>query len=144
MFHRIVSCVSLLTPCVPVQANDCIPTPHRTTGTHYEPVTVQRNDISKGLIVRGQVLATPDCKLVSRARVAHWQAGKDGRYRDSLRAYRFTDADGRFSFETEWPNLNPPHIHFIVNVEGYDVLETQWIGDERQKAIDFTMVLEPR
>ena len=43
-----------------------------------------------------------------------------------------------------WPNLSPPHIHFIVTVEGYDVLETQWIGDERQKAIDFTMVLEPK
>lgn len=82
--------------------------------------------------------------FIHKAKVAHWQAGEDGRYSDRLRAYRFTDADGHFAFETEWPDLSPPHIHFIVTVEGYDVLDSQWIGDERQKAIDFTMVLEPK
>jgi len=142
MFNRIVSCASLIMLCVSVQANDCIPTAHRTTGTHYEPVTVQRGDISTGLTIRGQVLATPDCQPVSGARVAHWQAGEDGRYSDRLRAYRFTDSDGRFAFETEWPNISPPHIHFIVAADGYDVLETQWVGGERQTAVDFTMVLE--
>jgi protocatechuate 3,4-dioxygenase beta subunit len=126
---------------LPGFADDCIPTPHRTTGTHYEPVTVQKNDISTGLVVRGQVLAAPDCTPVARARVAHWQAGEDGRYSDRLRAYLFTDADGRFEFTTEWPNLNPPHIHFIVTTEGYETLETQWIGIDRQKLIDFTIVL---
>lgn len=144
MCNRIVACASLLFFCVSVQANDCVPTPHRTTGTHYAPVTVQRNDTGKGLLVHGRILSTPDCRPVAKAKVAHWQAGEDGRYSDRLRAYRFTDAEGRFSFETEWPNLRPPHIHFIVSADGYDMLETQWIGDERQKAVDFTMVLEPK
>ena len=83
-------------------------------------------------------------KPIAQARVAHWQAGEDGHYSDRLRAYLFTDANGRFKFETEWPNLHPPHIHFIVSAEGYDTLETQWIGDARQNVIDFPIVLKKK
>jgi len=122
---------------------DCIPTPHRTTGTHYEPVTVEKGDISKGVKISGRILALPDCKPVANAKVAHWQAGEDGTYQDRLRAYLYTDANGRYSFETEWPNLTPPHIHFIVTAEGYSVLETQWIGVSKQENIQFDMVIQP-
>ena len=141
--NRRILCYILLMPLSSaVTAFDCIPTPHRTTGTHYEPVTVEKIDISKGVIFRGQVLATPECEPVAGAKVAHWQAGENGRYQDRLRAFLYTDGEGRFQFETEWPNLSPPHIHFIVTADGYQVLETQWIGDMRQPEIDFTMVLE--
>ncbi len=139
---QLLTGIALLTLSVPVFADKCIPTPHRTTGTHYKAVTVQKTDISTGVVVRGQVLAAPDCTPVAPARVAHWQAGEDGRYSDRLRAYLFTDADGRFEFATEWPDLTPPHIHFIVTAEGYHTLETQWIGTNRQDLIDFTMVLQ--
>ena len=125
-----------------VHAFDCIPTPHRTTGTHFEPVTVEKTDVSKGVMFRGQIVAAPDCEPVAGAKVAHWQAGEDGRYQDRLRAYLYTDNEGRFQFETEWPNLGPPHIHFIVTAEGYEILETQWVSHERQAEIDFRMVLE--
>lgn len=144
MSHPVLATLSLLVLSAPVLADDCVPTPHRTTGTHYEPVTVQKTDISKGVIVRGQVLTAPECEPLAQARVAHWQAGEDGRYSDRLRAYLFSDAEGRFTFETEWPRLHPPHIHFIVTAEGYDTLETQWIGDQRQNEIDFTMVLKKK
>ena len=132
----------LLVLSTPVFANDCIPTPHRTTGTHYEPVTEQKTNISKGVLVRGRVLESPYCTPVAAAKVAHWQAGEDGRYSDRLRAFLFTDEKGNFQFNTEWPNLTPPHIHFIVTAKGYDTLETQWIGYNRQKEIEFTMILE--
>jgi protocatechuate 3,4-dioxygenase beta subunit len=62
----------------------------------------------------------------------------------SWRAYLFSDSDGRFRFATEWPNLTPPHIHFIVTAEGNETLETQWVGDARQKEIDLTMVLKKK
>jgi protocatechuate 3,4-dioxygenase beta subunit len=120
---------------------DCSPTPHRTTGTHYKPVTLEKTDVSKGVMVTGQVIAAPDCKPVANAKVAHWQAGEQGRYLDRLRAYLFTDSQGRYRFETEWPDMQTPHIHFIVTADGYKTLETQWIGDERQKEIVFNMVL---
>ncbi|NNJ91249.1 MAG: hypothetical protein HKP55_06215 [Gammaproteobacteria bacterium] len=140
-FIRIMVSFSLATPLV-VHANDCLLTPHRTTGTHYEAVTEQKINVSEGLIVRGQVLGFPGCRPVAGAKISHWQAGENGYYQDRLRAYLFTGLDGRFQFESEWPNMPAPHIHFIVNADGYKVLETQWIGEARQEIIDFTMVIE--
>ncbi len=123
-------------------AGECRPTPHRTTGTHYEPVTIEKTDVSKGVMVRGRVLATPDCMPVANAKVAHWQAGEQGRYVDRLRAFLYTDSKGRYQFETEWPNLRHPHIHFIVTADGYRTLETQWVGRRWNNEIEFTMVLK--
>lgn len=131
----------MLALSVQASAAECRPTPHRTTGTHYEPVTVEKIDVSRGVIVKGRVLAAPDCSPIANAKVAHWQAGEDGRYADRLRAYLFTDSNGRYQFETEWPDLRPPHIHFIVTAEGYKTLETQWIGQQSRNEIIFDMVL---
>lgn len=125
-------------------AEGCNPTPHRTTGTHYQPVTEQKSNIGKGLIFEGRVLSTPDCKPVAQARVAHWQADQYGHYTDELRAYLFTDAQGRFRFETQWPNLRPPHIHFIVTKDGYHTLETQWRGSTPVKNADFNLIIEAK
>lgn len=121
----------------------CDVTPHRSTGTHYKPVTEHKIDISKGIIVQGSVLAWPDCKPVANAKIAHWQAGEDGQYADRLRAYLFTDENGHYQFETEWPDMPTPHIHFIVTIDGYETLETQWVGKERIQQIEFDMVLKP-
>ena len=132
--------ILFLTP-LGLHAEKCEPTPHRSTGTHYKPVTEEKVNISKGVIVRGQILAAPDCTPVPNAKIAHWQGGEKGRYRDYLRAYMFSDENGKYEFETEWPNMPTPHIHFIVTVDGYNELETQWIGSERQKEINFDMVL---
>ena len=136
-----ISFFTLFSPML--YAKDCIPTPHRTTGTHYEPVTENKTNISKGLMVSGVILNS-ECQPIANAKVSHWQAGEDGRYADRLRAYLFTDSQGRYQFETEWPSLNPPHIHFIVKAKGFELLETQWIGNQRQKNITFYMVLEEK
>lgn len=141
--HLLVSMMLLAFPLAAHTA-DCVPTPHRTTGTHYEPVTEQKINISQGVMVRGRVLAAPDCTAIANAKVAHWQAGEDGEYVDRLRAYLFTDTNGRYEFETEWPNLSTPHIHFIVTANDFQILETQWIGSTRSKLIEFDMVLRQR
>ncbi len=142
--NYLLAYIVLLALPVSVHGAECSPTPHRTTGTHYKPVTEQRINVSTGVTVRGQVLAGPDCTVVANARVAHWQAGEDGEYVDRLRAYLFTDANGRYEFETEWPNLPTPHIHFIVTADRYQVLETQWIGFQRTNLIEFDMVLRKK
>lgn len=131
----------LLIPAIS-SAYDCVPTPHRTTGTHYKPVTEQKQDVSSGVTVSGKILVAPDCTPLANARVAHWQAGENGLYQDRLRAYLMTDDKGRYRFETEWPNLGPPHIHFIVSKDNYKTLETQWVGDQRTDTINFDMTVE--
>lgn len=139
-------CFALMAISLPAAsfAAECTPTPHRTTGTHYKPVTEQRGDVGIGLQVRGRILAVPDCKPVANAKVAHWQAGEQGEYVDPLRAYLFADENGRYAFRTEWPNLDVPHIHFIVTAPGYGTLETQWVGSKRTDLIEFDVVLRKR
>ena len=140
--HFLLVLIIFTSPIISHSDNNCEPTPHRTTGTHYKPVTEQRVDVSQGVTVYGQILSAKDCSPISNAKVAHWQGGENGRYQDRLRAYMFTDENGRFEFETEWPNMAIPHIHFIITAEGYDILETQWVGNERQTEIEFDMVLK--
>ncbi len=142
--NHLLASITLLVSPLAAHSMDCIPTPHRTTGTHYEPVTDQKINVSKGVTVRGRILAATDCTAITNAKVAHWQAGEDGEYVDRLRAYLFTDTNGRYEFETEWPNLFTPHIHFIVTADGYRILETQWIGSKRTNLIEFDMVLQKR
>ena len=98
-------------------------------GTHFEPVTSEQVDIGKGLVLQGRVLAAPDCRPVPGARIVHWQAGETGKYVDHLRAWLTSGADGSYRFETEWPALPTPHIHFMVTAEGFRPLTTQWVGD---------------
>jgi len=141
MIHYLLTVLFMVALSMEVVAAECTPTPHRTTGNHYKPVTEAKTDVSQGVVVTGRVLAAPDCSPVANARVAHWQANEQGRYVDRLRAYLFTDADGRYRFETEWPNLATPHIHFIVTAAGYEILETQWVGSRRRDTIEFDMVL---
>lgn len=141
---RLVTFICVFGFPITIIAADCTPTPHRTTGTHYAPVTVQKTDVSQGVTVRGRILSTPDCIPVANAKIAHWQADKHGQYVDRLRAYLYSDSNGKYEFQTEWPNLLPPHIHFIVTAEGYEVLETQWRGGEPTRLIEFDIILQEK
>lgn len=124
-------------------AQNCPPTPQRTTGTHYKPVTEHKQNVSSGVKVSGRILEAHTCQPIEHARVAHWQAGKDGFYHDKLRAYLLTNSEGEYSFETEWPALPVPHIHFIINADGYEQLETQWRGQTTIDHIQFDMFITP-
>ncbi|MFV1998125.1 MAG: intradiol ring-cleavage dioxygenase [Acidiferrobacterales bacterium] len=125
----------------PALAVDCTATAARTSGTHFKPITTQKTDVGRGLIVSGRILSAGDCKPIANARISHWQAGENGRYQDRLRAYLYSDKKGRYRFHTEWPAAIVPHIHFIVSTSGYETVGTQWVGNERTKEIGFDIVL---
>lgn len=129
------------------QGDACKPTVGVPFGNEYKRVV--RNDARLGsdLVVRGQVLSESDCQPVRGARVEYWQAGRDGRYHDRLRAYQTTDAGGRFEFRTEWPGLPPPHIHFRIDAPGHATLVSIWqqtAQDRRPDALTLRFVLERR
>jgi protocatechuate 3,4-dioxygenase beta subunit len=122
----------------------CQPTPERGPGTHYIPnVAKLKKDLGKGLVVHGRVLSSTDCKPIANAVIEHWQAGDSGEYEIRLRAFSLSLPDGSYLFETEWPNISPPHIHFIVTAENHGRLVTQWIPDEKTDHASFNLVLRP-
>jgi protocatechuate 3,4-dioxygenase beta subunit len=136
--------VALLAPAIPAGAGDCPPTPTMALGTHHrDNVAVQKSDLGRGLAVSGDVLSSRGCIRLGNARVEHWQADAEGMYVDRLRAYQITGVDGRFRFETEWPGLSPPHIHFIATAPGHMPLVTQWLGERPLSAIQMQLVLTP-
>jgi protocatechuate 3,4-dioxygenase beta subunit len=93
--------------------------------------------------MQGQVLSAADCTPLAGVKLFHWQAGEQGQYLDRLYAWRLTDQDGAFRFETEWPALRPPHIHFLVEAPGHSPLATQWIAGSRVEEARFDLVLDP-
>lgn len=74
MIQQIFISIPVLLLSFASHASDCIATPHRTTGTHYKPVSVEKTDIGKGVMFRGQVVTVTDCAPVAGAKVAHWQS----------------------------------------------------------------------
>lgn len=130
---------------IPATANDCVPTPGRTIGTHYDisKATHQPGNLGKGLVMKGRVLSADDCRPLPGVKVLHWQAGKQGQYIDRLYAWRHTDDKGAYRFETEWPALRPPHVHFQVEAPGYQAVSTQWIANERVDEVTFDIVVTP-
>jgi protocatechuate 3,4-dioxygenase beta subunit len=92
---------------------------------------------------------TPDCRPVANAVVELWHTDAQGRYDNegySMRGHQFTDANGRFLFETIVPGRYPGrtlHYHVTIAPAGARSLTTQlyfpndngndkdWIFDQR-------------
>jgi len=121
----------------------CKPTEQMSQGTHHKPITQQKINIGQGLHIKGTVLSAKDCSPIKNARIEHWQTNSNGKYVDELRAYLLSDTNGKFEFETEWPAALVPHIHFIIQAEGYKKIGTQWVGSEKVENINLELILEP-
>ena len=82
------------------------------------------------LTVAGTVLTT-NCQPLVGALVDFWHADDAGEYDNvgyRLRGHQFTDAAGRYSFETIVPGLYPGrtrHIHVKVQAPNQPILTTQ-------------------
>jgi len=142
---RVFGIVGLMAIPFCVIAAECQPTPGRTIGTHYDisKATHQPGDLGRGLVMHGRVLSAADCKPLAGVKLVHWQAGEQGQYVDRLYAWRMTDEKGAYRFETEWPALRPPHVHFLVEVPGHRPLATQWVAGSRVEEARFDLVLQP-
>jgi len=126
---------------------DCVPTPERSPGMHYKPVTEFQANTGKGLRFSGHVRAAGDCKAIAGAKVGHWQANSKGLYDDDHRAYVLSNQNGNYSFNTDWPAASEgrqPHVFFIVIAKGYKTLITRWDSENTKPAeVNLDLVLVP-
>ena len=126
------------TPLRPTPAcpPDVKATPSQTAGPYFTPNSPERVSLleqgMKGqrIVLAGSVLST-SCAPVGRALVDIWQADAQGEYDNRgyrLRGHQFTDAQGRYRFETIVPGVYPGrtrHYHVKVQAPGRPVLTTQ-------------------
>lgn len=133
-------------------------TPSQTEGPFFTPQSPQKRDFASDapggerMTIAGYVL-TPTCQSVAKALVELWHADETGTYDTSgykLRGHQFTDADGRWWFDSIVPGLYPGrtrHYHLKVQRQGGRVLTTQLYfpnepGNERDGIFDAALVLD--
>lgn len=140
-FTGLIACYMII--ATQAYAADCKASPQMSMGTHFKPITQHKINIGQGLKVKGVILSTQGCMPIANTRIEHWQMNTEGEYIDELRAYLMSDTNGEFTFETEWPGSDVPHIHFIVHAEGYKKLIYVWIASEKTESIELKLILEP-
>ena len=112
------------------------PTVRQSEGPYFKPRSPERADLRepglKGqpIELAGFVL-TRSCRPVERALVDLWQADNEGEYDNTgfrLRGHQFTDAQGRYRFQTIVPAFyegRTRHYHVKVQPPGGRILTTQ-------------------
>jgi protocatechuate 3,4-dioxygenase beta subunit len=120
----------------PACADDDDLTPAQTEGPYFTPKSPEKQDFAadapdgERMTIAGYVL-TEDCQPVAKALVELWHADETGNYDNGgykLRGHQFTDAEGRWWFDTIVPGLYPGrtrHFHLKVQRPDADVLTTQ-------------------
>lgn len=135
----------LLLISAPAEARRCVPTPQDEIGPFYRPNAPLRSKIGSGYLLSGVVRDAVNCKPIAGARIEVWQAGPDGAYADSWRATLYTDQQGRYQIETNFPPpyaRRPPHLHLLVDVKNYAGLITQHYPKAGTRKARFDLVLE--
>jgi protocatechuate 3,4-dioxygenase beta subunit len=125
-----------LLPATPQCSDADDPTPASTEGPYFTPNSPERSSLieegmsGERLTLVGYVLDRR-CTPVPGALLDLWHCDATGEYDNEgyrLRGHQFTDAEGRFLFETIMPGLYPGrtrHYHVKVQATGKDILTTQ-------------------
>ncbi len=121
----------------PACGDDDHRTSAQTEGPFYTPDSPERMVLREAgmagtaIMLAGLVL-TRSCRPVAGALVDLWHADDRGVYDNGgyrLRGHQFTDADGRYRFETIVPGLYPGrtrHFHVKFQAPNHPVLTTQF------------------
>lgn len=112
------------------------PTPAQTEGPYFTPNSSRRSGLyepgMEGARLRvGGLVTDTACRLLANVLVDLWQCDARGRYDNAgyrLRGHQFTDAQGRWQFETVLPGLYPGrtrHLHVKLQAPRGKILTTQ-------------------
>ena len=134
------------------------PTPRQTEGPYFTPNSPERTNLledgmpGERLALAGFVLGRR-CRPVDRALLDLWHCDSTGEYDNQgyrLRGHQFSDAQGRFVFETIVPGLYPGrsrHYHITVQAPGRSILTTQLYfpgepGNDDDRIFNAALVLD--
>jgi protocatechuate 3,4-dioxygenase beta subunit len=134
------------------------PTPRQTEGPYFTPNSPERTNLledgmpGERIALAGFVLDRR-CQPVDRALLDLWHCDSTGEYDNQgyrLRGHQFSDAQGRFVFETIVPGLYPGrtrHYHVKVQAPGQKILTTQLYfpgepGNKDDRIFDSALLLD--
>jgi len=147
-----------LLPATPECRDGDEPTPRQTEGPFFTPNSPERASLVEAgmagerISLAGFVLDRR-CRPVPGALLDLWHCDATGQYDNQgyrLRGHQFSDADGRFAFETIVPGRYPGrtrHYHIKVQAPGRNILTTQLYfpgepGNERDRIFDGALLLD--
>lgn len=111
-----------------------IPGPYYKPGAPFTTTLAETNEPGERIIISGKVFKADCQQPIKNAVVDVWGADTSGTYHDEkLRGRMYTDADGRYIFETVFPanydlgggQFRPRHLHFKVTTTNLPTLTTQ-------------------
>jgi protocatechuate 3,4-dioxygenase beta subunit len=134
------------------------PTPRQTEGPYFTPNSPERTNLledgmaGERIALAGYVLDRR-CRPVAGALLDLWHCDAAGEYDNQgyrLRGHQFSDAEGRFVFETIVPGKYPGrtrHYHVKVQAPGRDILTTQLYfpgepGNAEDRIFDSSLLLD--
>jgi protocatechuate 3,4-dioxygenase beta subunit len=124
-------------PPTPACDDGDAPTVRQTEGPYFKPRSPERTTLCEpGMAGRpvelSGIVLTRACRPVARALVDLWHADDKGDYDNAgfrLRGHAFTDAEGRYRFDTIMPGVYPGrtrHFHVKVQAPNKPLLTTQF------------------
>lgn len=134
--RRRVLAATMLIPLDAVAQSCGIATPRQTEGPFFTPNSPPRTSLveagskAQRFVVTGRVLSA-QCKPLANALVDVWHADEEGDYDNAgfrYRGHQFTDAEGRYRFETIVPALYPGrtrHYHVKIQPKGGPLVTSQ-------------------
>ena len=151
MYFALVALPGWLRAATPA-CDDDEPTPRAGEGPFFAPRSPERSLLREPgtagtpLRVEGRV-TDRRCRPLARVLVDAWQCDGNGDYDNAgfrLRGHQYTDADGRFAFDTVRPApygrgsfRRTPHVHLKLKGEGAPLLTTQlYFPDAAENADD--------
>ncbi|MBM4275921.1 MAG: intradiol ring-cleavage dioxygenase [Deltaproteobacteria bacterium] len=124
----------------------CPPTQPDQLGPMYAPGAPVRSKVGEGYVPTGVVKSAADCSVIPKARIEFWLVGPNAQYDDAHRATMFSDKNGAYRLESNFPPsylYRPSHIHVKVTAPGHKTLVTQHYPVKGAKEATFDLVLIP-
>jgi len=124
----------------------CPPTQPDQLGPMYVPGAPVRAKVGEGYVLSGMVKSAADCSPIAGARLEFWLVNPKGAYDDDHRATMYSDKNGAYRFESNFPPSylwRPSHIHLKVTAPGHQTLVTQHYPVKGTKQATFDLVLVP-
>ncbi|HYP39316.1 MAG TPA: kelch repeat-containing protein [Chloroflexia bacterium] len=109
------------------------------SGLGFAPAAPQRETVGKGHLLTGMVLSSADCSPIAGAKL-EMRPEVGGEHPEAQRATLYTDAAGRYRFESE----HPEHIHIQVSAHGFKRIVTNLYHPAPDQAMGtFDIALAP-